>query len=219
MIPRPLPIRTLMFTMLALASLSMITQFFGYRQLHGYGLIAASAAIAANLGYHAWRDNLRVSYQNVRSVRILFFALIAWVPFFFLLLPGIVFTLYCNDRIDAALRYAEQAAAGKIERIDVEIEEIVSVSEKTEWSWWWPPDWLSEGTRIVQRKVMRTVQEDVLRPAPIWLRSVFALVYAIMRVMQLVLYSTLTFIGIRSFIFLLARSALWNQAKIEFTIP
>jgi len=135
------------------------------------------------------------------------------------LTPGVLATLYIDDKIDGALRWAEHKAAGTIKEYEEEVEENIKESEAVPRSWWWPPDWFKEGTRIVERKVMRTVKRSVLEPASVWIRGLFAIVYAIMRVSQLILYTTILFIAVRSFVFLLARSALWNGSEIEFSLP
>jgi hypothetical protein len=217
--PRPLPIRQIAITLAALALVSLVAQFFGLRQLHGLGLIVAFLAIVFMLGYHAWIDNTRTTYRNFRGLPTFGLAVLVWIPFIILLAPGVVATLYIDDKIDAALRFAETSAAGTIETIDEQVEDAITESEAIPWSWWWPPDWFKEGTRIVERKVMRTVQRNVLHPAPIWTRCFFAFIYAVMRVSQLILYSTLSFIAIRSFVFLLARCALWRLSEIEFSLP
>jgi hypothetical protein len=216
---RPLPIRQIAITLAALGLVSLVAQLFGLRQLHGLGLIVAFLAIVFMLAYHAWIDNTRTTYRNFQSLPTLGLAVLVWIPFVILLTPGVVATLYIDDKIDAALRFAETSAAGKIETIEEQVEDTIAESEAISWSWWWPPDWFKEGTRIVERKVMRTVQRDVLHPAPLWIRGFFAFVYAVMRVSQLILYSTLSFIAIRSFVFLLARCALWRRSEIEFSLP
>lgn len=216
---RPLPIQKIVITFIALAMVSLVAQFFGIRQLHGIGLIVAFLAIAFTLGYHAWVDNMRTTYRNFQSWPTFGLAVVVWSPFIILLMPGIVATLYIDDRLDAALRFAETTAAGTIETIEEQFEDTIQESEAIPWRWWWPPDYVQEGTRIVERKVMRTVQRDVLHPAPLWIRGLFAFVYALMRISQLVLYTTLSFIAIRSFVFLLARCALWRRSEIEFTLP
>jgi hypothetical protein len=216
---RPLPIRQIALTLVALAIVSLVAQFFGFRAIHGIGLIVAFLAIAFMLGYHAWVDNTRTTYRNFQHCRTLGVAILVWFPFIILLAPGVVATLYIDDKIDAALRFAETSTAGTLETIEEQFEDTVRESEATPWSWWWPPDWFQQGTRIVERKVMRTVQRDVLHPASIWIRGFFAFVYAVMRVSQLALYATLSFVSIRSFIFLLARSALWMRSEIEFQLP
>lgn len=216
---RPLPIRQFAITLAALGLISLFAQFFGLRQLHGVGLVVAFLAIAGMLGYHAWVDNLRTTYRNFQSWPTFGLAILVWIPFIILLMPGVVAMLFIDDRIDAALRYAETSTAGTIETIEEQVEDTITESEAVPWSWWWPPDWFKEGTRIVERKVMRTVQRDVLHPAPILIRAFFACIYAAMRVSQLILYSSLSFIAIRSFVFLLARCALWRRCEIEFSLP
>ena len=216
---RPLPIRNIALTTAALAVVSLVAQFLGIRAIHGIVLIACFIIIALMFGYHAWIDNNRTTYRNFNGIKTLGVAILIWLPFILLLTPGVVATLWIDDRIDAALHWVENSAAGSVETIEEQVEATIRESEAVARSWWWPLDWFKEGTRIVERKVMRTVQSDVLHPAPIWIRGFFAIVYAIMRVSQLLLYSTIAFIAIRSFVFLLARAALWNRSEIEFSIP
>ena len=216
---RALPIRNIAITLFLLALVSLTAQFFGWRALHGVALLACFIAIASMLGYHAWIDNSRTTYRNFNSSKTFGLAVLVWMPFLLLLLPGILATLWIDDQIDATLRWAEKKASGTVETVERHLVDTIQESEAIPWSWYWPPHWFQEGTRIVERKVMRTVQEDILHPAPIWIRSVFALIYAIMRVSQLVLYSSIAFIVIRSFVFLLARAALLSRSEIEFSIP
>lgn len=204
---------------MALAFISLFAQFFGFRTAHGLTLLIGFLAIVSILVYHAWHDNTRISYDHLRLGGVLATTLLVWIPFVIVLVPGVAITLWIDDNIDASLRTAERHAAGSIETIEEEVEETIQELESVPWSWWWPPDWFKEGTRVVERKVLRTVQRDILQPAPTWIRACFALLYAILRVSQLLLYSTITFISIRSFVFLFARSALYKGVEIRFNIP
>jgi hypothetical protein len=130
-----------------------------------------------------------------------------------------VLTLYIDDKLDAGLRYAETSVAGKIEKITLLVEENIEETDKVARGWWWPPDMINSSVAILKNKSLRAVQKDVLTPAPIWVRAFFSVFYALLRVSQLILYSTLALIVIRSFLFLLARSALWYRSEIEFSLP
>lgn len=216
---RPLPILDIAKALLTLGIVSLFAQFFSLRWLHGIGLLIAFLSITGMLCYHAWVDNLRATYRNFHLYSILGTTIVVWLPFLFLLAPGIWITLYIDDKLDAGLRYAEKSVAGKIETINTLVAENIEETEKVADRWWWPPDWFKSSVAILKNKSMRAVQKDVLTPAPIWVRAFFSVIYALLRVSQLILYSTLALIAIRSFLFLLARSALWYRSEIEFSLP
>lgn len=73
--------------------------------------------------------------------------------------------------------------------------------------------------RVIKDKVTVTVVDKVLHPAAFHTRAFFACVYSVLRMMQLMTYTTLTFIAIRSYLFLLARSALYCRSEIDFSLP
>jgi hypothetical protein len=216
---RPLPIRHIGTIVGALGVLSVLAQFFGMRWLHGIAFILGFLAIATLLSYHAYVDNIRTKYRNLKLVETLAWTFLVWIPFLVLLVPGVVVTLKVDNMIDAALRKFELMAADTVQKVDKEVEEVIRRQEAVPLSWWWPPDWAKSSWRTVEIKTTRIVQEDVLQKSSMWLRGLFAVIYAIMRISQLLLYSSFAFITIRSFLFLLARAALWNDSEIEFSLP
>ena len=214
-----LPIRRVVAILAALGAVTLVSQFVGMRHIHGIVFLVGVLLILLTLLRHALTDNSRATYRKVRYLRILLLAVILWLPFALLLVPGVVAAVFIDGKIEEAVLLAETKLAGTVERVETQIEDRVVEIEAVDKAWWWPPDWFKAGTREVEKSVLRKVQKDVLRPAPAGVRIVFSLLYAVMRISQLMLYTTLGFIVIRSFVFILGRAALLNRAEIEFSLP
>jgi hypothetical protein len=78
-------------------------------------LLLGFLAVVSVLAYHAWCDNIRTSYEHLRLGGVLATTFLVWIPFVIVLVPGVVITLWIDDKIDASLRMAEHAAAGSID--------------------------------------------------------------------------------------------------------
>lgn len=211
--------KTVTYVGLGVLITSFVGVLLGLMPLSGIAVLLASFVIVVAFFVKAFRDNAGIRIFQFRWALTAFLSVFAWIPFGIVLVPGIWLSLFIDDQIEAGLDAAHQAATGKMVTITRGIEETLSEEVPVPLSMWWPPNWFRQSTKIIERKVMKTVQEVVLEPASVAVRVVFSLLYSLLRVLQYLFYITIGYTIIRSFVFILARVSLRIGTRISFTLP
>ncbi len=175
-------------------------------------LTVGALSIAFLFTRHFLRDNLRVCYRNVSPIPLALFTILAWIPFGFVIAPGIYTAILIDRQIDKAVIVLEEKINGTIE---IEHKEILKIISEDAGRWYWPPSW---GT-FVERKVIETIDETIYHPAKLSVLFLFIAVSWVMLAFQFIFYASLVFILVKSLMLIGARCAIKNGAEIEFTLP
>ncbi|MCA9195638.1 MAG: hypothetical protein KDB03_27890 [Planctomycetales bacterium] len=216
--PRPLPVREIVWIAMLLSLGTLFLQWLGWRSAPILACRLGLASIFGILAIHALGDNLRTSYRNFHLFSTFFKSLGVWLPFFIVLLPGIALVAFIDNQIDAAVHSSESIALGTIEDADQELEYLIASSQRqpfrlnTAW-------FESEMERLAKQKAMLVAKQTLVAPAPWWIRSFFGLIHAFLQASQLLLYTTVGCVLLRSYLYLFARTALFGRAQIQFCLP
>ena len=206
-------------TGIGVAVLSAAAVFLNWLPLAGLFLLLASFTIVLTFIVKAIVDNKRIHISNQNWFGTAIIAIIVWVTVAVVLAPGIRLSLWIDDLIERGVQSAYAMTTNQIQVIDEQLEETIQEKESVPWSWWWPPDWWRESERIVERKILKTVQRQVVKPATTGARVVFSIVFGFLRASEFLLYLTIGFAAVRSVMFSVSRAALLGRTQISFTLP
>lgn len=135
---RPLPLRNIAIVVCALGVLSLLAQFFGFRMFHAIALFGCFGTILYLIAHHFYLDQTRTTFRNFEPKKTLLVATLVWLPFILLLTPGILLTLWLDEKVDLGLRMAEASALGTY--ADIERQIVEERERRVQLSWLYPPN-------------------------------------------------------------------------------
>jgi hypothetical protein len=202
----------LLFWSMATIFVLTVISFLVCRGITIWLTIAAALITAAALLIKIWDDNRHLHLSSSKLTALMANTLFLWLPFGFLLVPGIMGVRYFDAQLERGVSYIDQQAADKVKQVEFENYKEITVSGAV---WYKPWTWGSEISKVVRETVVR----DVIEKASWSERLGFGFVYAALRSVQYLYYAGLGLVVVRSFGYVLARSAVRRSNQFDFTLP
>jgi hypothetical protein len=114
--------------------------------------------------------------------------------------------------MDRGVSYLQAKVKDKVMRVEKTNERKIQESGSV---WYNPFTWGS----VITRTVRETTVREVIQQASLWNRFLFGFVYAALRCLQYLYYTTFALVVVRSFGYVLARAAVRRGKGFDFTLP
>ena len=205
-------VRLFFWSIAAIFVLTIISFLVGSRVTTTRLTVVLALFTGAMLLMKLWNDNRHLRLSFAKLTTLIVTSIILWLPFGFLLVPGIIVVRYVDVQLEREVSYINQQVADKVRQVDYENQRKIDVSVSV---WYNPFTWGNTVTKVIRETAVRTVIDK----ASLSTRLFFGILYAVLRSLQYLYYTGLALAVIRSFGYVLARAAVRRNNRLHFTLP
>jgi hypothetical protein len=175
----------------------------GMNSVAGYAFFVFLIYIAFYMIKKFISDTKKTMIENHKFGKVIVITALAFLPYMALMGAGMYAASFVDGYLEVAVDYCHKKTA--------DVVKYIQKTKEEERSYWWQP-W----TYFWREKISKIIEEPVVEKVSFYQKLIFALLYALLRCIQVAGFCALIFWGLSKFADLYVKAALRQGVTIKY---